>query len=357
MKDVLRIGTGVILLMIVAGCTGNDAPKEEAYVEKVTNVEYITVNPVQFEENITLPIVVLPSREVNLGITTGGKVTAILVDKGDRVKKGQVLLETDDVICLAQFELAQASLEFQEHEYERNEKLYHEGTISEANFDAARLALAQVKSSYAMAKKNYNETRLKAPFGGTVTMRNVEVGDILAPGSPAFRIIDMGTVKIQAGIPEKFINDFNEGNKVFITLDALPGRVFEGIINFIGPEANTQVRTFPAEMVVENRDGSIRAGVLGNARILRNIHEDALMIPFNAMIETEKGTRIFVLKDGDVVEERAVETFGGNDLMMRVSGIAPGERVITKGHYDIVDGEKVNVTGEYRVSGEEEDVQ
>ena len=74
----------------------------------------------------------------------------------------------------------------------------------------------------------------------------------------------------------------------------------------------------------------------------------------NAIIETQKGNVVFVLKDGDVVEERFVDVLGGNDFMVQVEGLSFGEKIITKGNYDLIDGEKVNVTGEYKyVSGEE----
>ena len=354
MSNYLKFVLSVILPLAVIGCGNQNAAETDDYVEKITNVEFFQVTPTRFEENIILPIVIFPDKEVNLGITNGGRVTRIHVDKGDSVKEGQLLLEIDDKILKASLEMAKATFEWQKNEFIRYEKLFKDESISEADFEAAKHTLVQAESSYIIAQKNFEDASLEASFSGIVTMRNVEVGDILAPGTPAFRIIDMKRVKVQAGIPEKYIGDFKKGNKVKITIDAIPGREFEGIINYIAPEASPEVRTFLAEMYVDNSDGSILAGVMGNAQIIRNVYENALMIPINALIETQKGHIVFVLKDGDIVEERFVDVLGGNDLMIQVVGLSFGEKIITKGNYDLIDGEKVNITGEYKyVSGEE----
>ena len=341
--------TFAMLLLALGGCTQKNTAETERYSEKITNVEYFKVESTEFEENTTLPIVVMPYKEINLGMTNGGRVTNIYADKGESIKKGQILLKTDDTIIKASYETAKASLEYQKNEFARNEKLFENGSITEAQFETARLALAQTKSSYEISKKNYEDATLEAPFSGIVTRKNVEIGDILAPSIPAFRIIDMSRVRIQSGIPEKYIGDFQKGNKVILSIDAIPGREFEGTINFISPEANPNVRTFLAEMIVDNREGLIRAGVMGNAHIFQKIHENALMIPINALIETQKGRIVFVLKEGDVVEERSIEIIGGNDLMFQVVGLNAGEKIIAKGHYDLINGEHVNVTGEYKL--------
>ena len=354
MSSYFKLTVIVMLVIAVSGCGKKEAIETEGYVDTITNVEFFTVLPTKFEENITLPIVVLPYKEVNLGMTNGGRVVKINVDKGDRVKNGQVLLETDDTVFKAAYDISMASLEYQKGEFARAERLLKDGSITEAAFDAAKLGLAQAQSNYDMTRKNYADATLEAPFSGIVTMRDVEIGDILSPGMPAFRIIDMRRVKVQAGLPEKYITDFEVGNKVFIKIDAIKDREFEGTINYIAPEASPEVRTFLAEMIVDNSDDSIRAGVMGNAQIIRNVHENALMIPINALTETQKGHVVFVLKEGNVAEERLVDVLGGNDLMVRAEGLSAGERIITKGNYDLIDGEKVNVTGEYTYAGGEE---
>jgi len=341
--------TFAMLSLAIGGCTQKNTAETEGYSERITNVEYFKVEPIEFKENTTLPIVVLPFKEIDLGITNGGRVTNIYADKGENIKKGQVLLETDDTILKASYEIAKASLEYQKNEFARSEKLFENGSMTEAQFETAKLALAQAKSSYEISKKNYEDATLEAPFNGIVIRKNVEIGDILAPLIPAFRIIDMSRIRVQTGIPEKCIGDFQKGNKVIISIDAIPGREFEGTINFISPEADPNVRTFLAEMIVGNSEGLIRAGVMGNAHIFQKVHKNALMIPINSLIETQKGRIVFVLKEGDVVEERSVEIIGENDLMFQVVGLNAGEKIIAKGHYDLINGEHVNVTGEYKL--------
>jgi len=343
------------IIVAAAGCGDKASESQSDYVERVTNVETFTVTPSEYSEYITLPVVVVPNKEVNLGLTGGGKVTAIHVDKGDRVVKDKVLLETDDVLLEAQYENARATYEYQKNEFARSEKLFREGSITAAAHDAVTLQLAQAENALAMAKKQYEDAVLKAPFSGIVTSRSVEIGDILGAGSPAFRIIDIDRVKVQAGIPEKYIEDFTEGNTVSIEFDAIPGRVFEGNISYVSPEANTSVRTFLAEIVIGNNEGLLRAGIMGNARILRKTFEKALLIPINAAIETQHGSIVYVAGENDIAEERRVVIGGGNDTMiMLISGVSPGERIIARGQHDLVAGEKVNITGTYTVAAMED---
>ena len=339
----------LFFLIIAAGCGKKQAAETEIDFTRVTNVEVYTVMTAAFEDYITLPVVVVPNKTANIGLTAGGKVAKIHVDKGDHVTKDMILLETDDVLLKAQYELAAANLAYQKKEFARSEKLFKDGTISSADFDGSELQLATTQSSYDIAKKQYEDATLKASFAGTVTMRNVEVGDILGPGMPAFRIIDMNRVKVQAGIPEKHIVSFKVGNTVTISFDAIPDRIFEGKINYISPEAAPSVRTFLAEIMVDNSGGIIKAGIMGNARILRTIYEDALMIPINAIVESQHGRSVFVAGQDNTAEEREIVLGqGANDTMVLVAeGIQPGDKVIVKGQQDLVTGESITITGEY----------
>ena len=349
----------VLILITAAGCSnesqqaninsdGKQNTETDAFTAKVVNVEIYNAAEASFQDYITLPVVVSPNKGVNLGLTNGGKITKINVDKGDRVSKDMILLETDDVLLKAAYDQAKANLEYQKTEFERNRKLFDNGTITEAQYDGVKLQLATAQSSFDMAKKQYEDSTLKAPFAGIVTMRNVEVGDILSPGSPAFRIIDMSMVKVQAGIPEKHIVLFKEGNTVAIRLDAIPDKVFKGKINYISPEASTAVRTFLAEINVDNSEGLIRAGTMGNAQILRQVIPNTIMIPLNALVESQTGRSVFIARNDNTAEERTVEIGTADDTMIRiVTGVNPGDRVIVKGQQDLVTGEKIKITGEY----------
>ena len=345
MKILINLAVIVSLIATLTGCDNRTSETESDFT-KITNVEIYTVELTSFEKYINLPVFVTPYKEVNFGLTAGGRITKIHVDKGDRVSKDMILLETDDVLLKASFDIAKAGLEYQKKEFERNEKLFEEGSITAAAYDGAKFQLSQAQSSYDIAKKQYEDATLKAPFSGIVTSRSVEVGDILAPGSPAFRIIDVQRIKVQAGIPEKHIMDFKKGNTVKIVFDTIPDDEFTGRINYIAPEASPDVRTFLAEIIVDNRDGFIRAGIMGNAQLLKKVYKDALMIPINAMIQTQEGQIVFIVEGSTTAAERSIELGPKSELMVMVkSGLIPGDKVVIKGQHDLVDGEKLNITG------------
>lgn len=341
-------------LVAATGCAKGDA-QDPVESSRVTNVEVYRVAPQTFTEYVDLPAVVAPYRAANLSLVSGGKIARLLADKGDRVRQGALLLQTETEMLRAGLDLARANLEFQEGEFARNEQLFAAGSIPVSAFDAGKLALAQAHSQLEIAQKQYDDASLEAPFSGTLTMRNAEIGDVLGPGTPAFRLIDIDRVKIQVGIPERFIEDFHEGNTVTVVLDALPGKELSGRIGYIAPEASPAVRTFLAEIVVDNRDGAIRAGIMGSARIQRRTFPDALLIPLDALIETQSGRKVFVVVGDSLAAERSITIDGsGDDLIVVSSGIQAGEPVVTKGQHDIVDGDRVRVTGEYRKAAYQE---
>lgn len=344
----------VVALLVLPGCKKGES--QVATIDgKVTNVEVYTVAPQTFTEYIPLPVVVIPYREANLSLVNGGKVNKLFADKGDRVVAGQVLLETETELLRASLALARANLEYQQNEFARSQQLFEAGSISPSAFDAAKLALAQAQSQHEIAKKQCEDATLEAPFSGIITLRNAEVGDVLGPGTPAFRLIDIDRVKVQVGIPERFIKDFRMGNTVSIAFDAIPGKEFTGQINYLAPEATPLVRTFLGEIVVDNREGLIRAGFMGNARIQRRIFPNALLIPLDALIETQTGRKVFVVEGDSLAAERSIAIDGsGEEMIVVTSGLQAGDRVITKGQHELVDGDRVRITGEYRKAASQE---
>jgi len=355
MKKLLYLLYTGALVLLAYGCGGGKANESQVPEEKITNVEIFATKRTNFKEYLNLPVVVTAYKEANIGLTAGGKITKINADKGDFVRQGQTLLETDNEQIKAALSAAEANLEYQKSDFERNKKLLDEGSIPQASFDASKLALAQAKASYDQAKKQMEDSVLKAPFDGTITSRIVEMGEILSPGSPAFRLIDVSRVKVQAGIPEKNITEFKKGNTVSIQLDALPGKEFEGRINYIAPEATTTVRTFLCEIIVENRSGLIKAGTMGNARIEESTYSDVLVVPLNALIDTHEGRMVFVAKNDTIAESRIVTTDGSNgDMIVVNSGINEGEEIITRGQRDVVNGERIKITGEYKAQKAED---
>ncbi len=336
---------GTVIAVALAGC-GNEKTDVKESPEPVTNVAVYEVAPMSFDDYITLPVQVRSYREVNLGIMNGGRVTALRADKGNRVSAGAVLLETDADMLKAALEQARAQFEYQQQEFARAQQLYEGGSFTDAALDAAQLALASARNALTIAQENLDNATLEAPFNGTVVMRQAELGEILAPGAPAFRLIDNSRVRVKAGIPEKYIASFRVGSNANIRFDAIPGETFTGTIGFISPEADPQVRTFPVEIIVNNPGGHIRSGIMGNARILRSRLENAILIPLDALVETQDGRSVYIVRSDNTAERRAV-TLGeaSSELMIEVvAGIQPGDRVIVKGQHDLVTGENVKVT-------------
>ena len=138
-------------------------------------------------------------------------------------------------------------------------------------------------------------------------------------------------------------------------MTVFPKGTFEGKLNYIAPEASTSVRTFLAEIIIDNSDGCIMAGILGNAHILKKLYENVTVVPVNSVINSQNGNVIYVACKDNTAERRDIELGDGrNDLMVLVTkGIGSGDRVIVKGQHNLVDGERINITGTYAADSAE----
>ena len=170
------------LAVLSIGCGSGQEAVEEQPITRVTNVRTYTVEPMVFDEYIKLPVAVRPYREVALGLSNGGEVIALHADKGDQVREGDVLLETDKVLADAQLRTARSNLEYQEEEYNRNQRLLEQGSITQAAFDAVKLQFSLTQSSVDQAQKQVENATLEAPFNGIITDRSAEIGEILSQG-------------------------------------------------------------------------------------------------------------------------------------------------------------------------------
>ncbi|MFH1566994.1 MAG: hypothetical protein ABIL09_03275 [Gemmatimonadota bacterium] len=129
----------------------------------------------------------------------------------------------------------------------------------------------------------------------------------------------------------------------------MPGTPLLGRLDYLSPEATSSVRTFLAEIVIPNADGAVRAGIMGNARIQGRTFENALLMPMDALIESQAGRRVFVVRDDTLAAERPIAIAASDETMVVVTdGVRAGDQVVTKGQHDIVNGDRVRITGQYR---------
>ncbi|MBO7330898.1 MAG: efflux RND transporter periplasmic adaptor subunit [Alistipes sp.] len=268
------------------------------------------------------------------------RITRLLVDVGDHVKKGQLVAELDNS-ALAQ---AKAQYENNKANFERSDELYKFGGESKANWQAMQTAYEVSKSTYENMLEN---TTLVSPISGVVTARNYDVGD-MAAGLPIFVVQRINPVKIMISVSESLYTYVKKGMAVEVELDALPEQKFSAKVSRITPSIDASTRTFPVELTLANDKELVKPGMY--ARVTMNYGtRKNIVVPDVAVVkQLGSGNRyIYVYNQDGTVAYKKVELgrrFG--DKYEILSGIADGDVVVTSGQVALKDGIAVEVVNE-----------
>ncbi len=213
----------------------------------------------------------------------------------------------------------------------------------DAAHPAAEAARAQVETAEARLEKAV----IRAPMDGIIARRDISVGD-LAGKDPLFRLVDNRLFDLTATVPSGRIHAVRAGQKLTFTTDAVPGRTFEGTVAFINPSAEAGSRAIRVRAEVPNPDGALMAGLFVKGRILTGLREGVLQVPRAALLSWDVQARkadLFVVT-GDTARRRTVTTGATAGESVEIgSGIAPGDLVVTRGAFNLRDGDRVAVSG------------
>ena len=274
----------------------------------------------------------------NIAPQTGGRIRKINVEVGDYVVKGQILAEMD------RLQLDQLELQVQndEIEYERLKGLYKEGGVSQSDFEAAELGYKVRRTNLENVREN---TILRSPITGFVSARNFDAGDLFSMSAPLFTVQQVTPVKLLVGISESEYSLVKKGDQVTLTVDAIPGRTFNGKIGRLYPTIDAATHTFKAEVTVPNTDRVLRPGMYARVKVNFGTRR-SVVVPDQCLVKQEgTGTRFIYVLNADNTVSYLPVTIGrhmGREYEI-IEGLEDGQKVVLKGQSLLRDGIKVNV--------------
>ena len=327
------------LAVVLSSCAGNKKDEGQAVVaEQVHNVTVIVTAREQVPQTGIYSSTVQANVVNNIASQTAGRIRTLNVEVGDFVEKGQVLAEMDRT----QLDQAALTLKNNETEFERIKALFEEGGVSQSDYETAELSYNVSKSSYDNLLEN---TVLLAPVSGVITARNYDVGDMYAMSSPIYTLQQITPVKLLVPVSEMDYTNVHQGDKVSLTVDAIPGRTFTGSVVRVYPVIDPTSHTFNVEVHVPNTDRAIRPGMYARVTVTFGVN-DSIVLPDTAVLKQQgSGVRtVFVLGDDNTVEPRIVTVglhFDGRYEIL--SGLEEGETVVVTGNSSLNGGDKVEV--------------
>ena len=276
-------------------------------------------------------------RGVVLRPEVSGRITQLNFTDGQRVRKGQVLVQFDDQLQLAQVQQSQAELSIALANQKRNQELVAQGFISQRSLDesAANLQVAQAKLS--LAKATAARLKILAPFDGIAGIRLVNVGDYLKDGADIVNIEDIDAIYVDFRLPERFQSKVKRGQMAVLDIDALPGRSYTAELQAIDPLIDANGRSIGIRGCVDNRQLQLRPGMFARVNTIFGVRENARVIPEEAIVP--QGGKQYVIRlvdaaDGKTRTTQRVEVKVGlrsPGAVEIVAGLEAGDTVVTSG--------------------------
>lgn len=270
---------------------------------------------------------------------SGVHIDRILVDVGDKVREGQLLITLNPT----QYNQARVQLKLLEDNVNRLRPVFEAGGISAQEFDQVR---AQYDVQLEMVENLKRNIEVHSPISGVVTARNNEAGDLFM-NMPVLHIMQINPLKVMANIPEQFFSQVKRGMAVRLKLDAYPEEEFKGQVELIHPAINTATRTFTVEVKVPNPSERLRPGMF--ARTYFDMGErEGVMIPDVAVLKQVGSSEryIFVIKEGVAERRRVVVGRQLGQLVEILSGVEAGEEVAVTSLSRLENGYKVEIVTE-----------
>lgn len=343
--------------MLLSACTSPQA--EEVETEPTERVVPVTTERAH-TASVDVPVegtgTIGPWRAVLLSSEGSGRVVEVRARLGDVVAKGDVLARLDGRVPEAQLQQARANvrgaeaqLELAEASFAQADALLQQSATSSTShlaartgLDGARAQLDAARAAVDLAETAVANTRIRAPWAGTVSAVRIEEGALIGPGTPAYRLVDTSTVKISVGVPATDIAWIAVGQPVRVVVPGLGDDAqFEGQLAYVGPEPDPLTRTWPAQVELPNPDGDLRAGQVARVQIVVGVRDDAVVIPDDAV--TGDDQPVVYVAEGDVARARTV-VLGRplGDLIEVRSGVQAGEEVVTLGRQHLSEGTPIS---------------
>lgn len=339
------LGGGVFFLAKTAGSSSNPEATEKVTAKTASSIPVTGIVAAYSGSNdgITAMGTLLANEEVDLVAEIAGKVVRICFQEGAPVDKGDLLLKVDDADLQAQLSRAEFQRKLLTERLERQRVLLKRESISREEFDQLQTDYNVLEADIELLKVKIARTEVRAPFNGTMGFRYVSEGSYLQPSTKIARIVDNGTLKFEFSIPERFVSKTLKGKDVPFHVSGKESE-FKAQIYAVDPQIDVNTRAILIRARVDNRKGELYPGMFANGKLYGNSGEQFIPVPTEAVVPEMDGKRVWILRGGRAASTR-VETVNRDQKNVSViSGVLPGDTVLTSGLMQLREGAPVKVT-------------
>jgi len=299
---------------------------------------------------------VIGTLEAVQGVTVSadlpGAVAQINFESGKAVQAGEVLVELDTREERAQLAALEAQRDLARVNFGRNRELVNAGVISRMEYDQAVAQQKQTEANVQEIRATIERKTIRAPFSGILGIRKVNLGQYLSAGSPVVSLQSLNPIYVNVGVPQQVIGEVKRGGRLQVTVDDVPGRIFAGTVSAIDSVVDESTRNIQVQATLANPEGKLRPGMFVQVQVGTGSSRTVIPLPASAISYAPYGDSVFVITDlkdpkGHTyrgVRQQFVKVDGSRgDQVAVVSGVNPGDEVVTSGVFKLRNGAAVQV--------------
>ena len=280
-------------------------------------------------------------RQVQVLAESSREVTALLVEEGDHVRRGAVLIRLEDDQQRTELERIEGQLTKARRELQRSDNLFEQQLISEQELNDKRYDVEQLDLALADARRELSYTEVRAPISGTVTQRLVKVGDHITVNQHLFDIIDFDSIVARVYVPEKELVRLETGQVARITAQALGSVERYGAIDRIAPVVDSRSGTVKVTVAIPEEEG-LRPGMYVSVELVTEVHDEALLVPKRALVYDDDQLFVFRMVDEERVERLLVQPILEDRDNIEPAGVLnAGDRIVVAGQAGLKNGSLV----------------
>jgi membrane fusion protein (multidrug efflux system) len=361
MKSNRKLWFGVIigLVIVVVGLVGVKAGQIVTMVRAAETmkpppmaVSSATAEEAEWAPTRSAVATLVAVHGVTLSAELPGRVTFISFEPGTTVRKGTVLVQLDASTEQAQLQASEADASLAKVNLERTRMLRREESASQADLDLAESRAAGTAAAVATLQTTIAKKTIRAPFDGRISIRQVELGQVIAAGTPIASLQSVSPIYADFWMPQQALAQLRPGQHTTLKTDPFPDAKWEGSITTVNPEVDPATRNVRVRATFPNGDGRLRPGLFANVEVVSGEPRKVLQIPATAVIYAPYGDSVYALADKDdgkggkaTVAQQKFVRLGERrgDYVAVVSGLSPGERIVSSGGFKLRNGVQVAV--------------
>ncbi len=302
------------------------------------------------------------SKGISMSSEVAGVIQSIEFESGQEIERDDVLLTLGDEAENTTLKSALASYKSANSQYQRSLKLKSQKFVTENDLDIQASALSIAQAQIDSARVAIKKRTIKAPFSGQLGIRQVDIGEYIAPGTHLVTLQSIDTLYLDFTLPERNFNDLAVGQPLYFSVSSYPDRLFEGNIQAWDPSLDDNTRTVSARAIVENKNRRLAPGMFAEIKVQSANNVDVVTVPETAIFYNIYGEAVYVLEqsenqDGEIESILAAKQvkvlYRNNNLAGVISGLEAGEQVVTSGQLKLYPSLKVVATDDPPPYGEE----